>query len=363
MELSKDKINKLTEKYVSRTNVLAIGAFALVLLASIIFSIPSILIDPKQVFTMKFLTKELISISITLAAMACWIFIGRNSNAMQPRSQISLARRDFKETRDIIQNNDLMYSGFEQWIEQKFQEEEQHRKDRNLLRSVGIKDLGYLKLDFNTLEELLTHSMKIDNYYYKQLSKEQYNMILFVLKGKSRIKFIKWSDYLSERTYNRELEISEILSREARDLRMTMYKQVFSKVLFGFLIGAIFISVVVERAVPSEDTTHEEIVARNWEVVINLISRLFNAIWSAFMGYLTGKKINDEESMYINYKHVIHKKYINDKNFKPKTEQELAREEWLKEEKEKNKQANEEYAHKLGLRDEDKEEHNEIIAL
>lgn len=347
------------KKYITRTNLLAIGAFLLIVVASIVFSIPSIVIDPSQVFTMKFLTKQLVTISIGTTAMVCWIFIGKQNNGLQPLSKLYKARDKFKVTKDKIVNDDYLFGGFEQWVKQSFHPEQQEEKNKSYLKNVGINNFKYLDLDFNTLKELTEHSMKIEGCYYKQLSKEQYKALLNVLKGKTEIKFLKWSDYLSERIQTSQLGLAEFLSLESKTLRNIMLKEVASKIIFGLLIGAIFISVVVDQTQPIDVSglTPEEIeainVARAWETWMNLISRLFNAIWSAFMGYLVGIKINDEMSLYLEDKNAVHKKFLNDRNFKIKSEQELAREEWINEQKEINKQANLEYAKQIGLRAEE----------
>ena len=354
-----DEARVSAKKYANKNNLFALGAYGLALLFVVASSIPDIIISPDKVFTMEFLTKELIAIVITVVSMTCFIFIGKNNNQLQPLSEYNIARQEFTKSRDMIQNDDLLFSGFAQWIENKFEEQEQAKKDHRILRSVGIKDFAYLDLDYNELKSLLTQSMKKDNHYYKQLNKEQYETLLQVLGGKTRIRFIKWTDYLSDKTYKEELEISEILSKESQELTKFMTSSVVSKVIIGILIGAIFASIVFDAS-QRGDMSEKEVV---WNTIINLIQRLFNATWSAFLGNKTGKDLNDRASTYLTYKAMVHKMYLKDKEFKPLTEQELARKEWLKEEKERNKKANEEYAKSIGVRNEENEKHNEIIAL
>lgn len=354
-----NSILKDAKKYVNKNNLFAFGAYALSLLLVLVASIPDIIISPERVFTMDFLTKELIAIIITIVSMTCFVFIGRNNNQMQPLSEYNIARGEFKKTRDIIQNDDNLFSGFEQWIENKFEEQEQKRKDKRLLKSKGIKDFSYLDLDYNELNELKEHSIKKDNHYYKQINEEQYKMLIAILNGKTRIGFIKWTDYLSDRTYGEELEISEILSNENRATVRFMATSIISKVVMGVLIASIFASITIDLS-KSDSMTQEEVV---WTTIINLLQRLFNATWSAFLGNRTGKELNDRSAVYLNYKSTVHKMYLKDKDFKPLSEQELARQDYLKHEREKNKQANEQYAKEIGLRNEDNEKHNEIIAL
>lgn len=345
------------KKYVNKNNLFALGAYGLALVFVLISSIPEIILDPKQVFTIAFLTKEIIAVIITIVSMTCFIFIGRNNNSIQPLSVINVARDKFKKTRDVIVNNDLLFSGFEQWVESKFNLKEQENKNKRLLRNVGIKNLNYLDLDYNQLNELLTCSQKYDNVYYKQINKKQYSVLIFIMSGKASIPFPKWTDYLSDKTYNDELEISEILAKESSETSKYMLASIASKVLMGVLLGAVLASIVYD-ATRGEDISAKE---RTITTIMNIVQRLFNATWSAFLGYKTGKEMNDRASKYIELKSTVHDMYLKDKNFVPKSEQEIAREEWLKSEREKNRKANEEYANKLGLREPEVE--NQIIAL
>lgn len=357
----------LAKKYVNRSNILAFGLYLLVILGAFVFSIPDLDFDPSQVFTTKFLTKQLVNTSLGVVSMWCTMTIFKRYDSVQQVSKIYKAQVEFRRTASDIINDENKVNRFSQWIEDKFNEMQQTSKDKRILRGVGIKSLRYLNLDYNELKELQEHTMKIGGEYYSQLNKEQYKTILMIKNGKTQIHFPKWTDYLSEHTYKEELELSEIIARESRDMQSLMVREYLAKILMGVIVGAVFISVVVQRAQPidTEGLSDAEIEAiksqKNWEVIVNLVSRLFNVAWSSFMGGLAGKKMNDESAKYLDRKMMVHKIFQADKEFKEKSEQELAREDWLKEQKEINKKANEEYANKLGLREHKAE--NEIIAL
>ena len=61
---------------------------------------------------------------------------------------------------------------------------------------------------------------------------------------------------------------------------------------------------------------------------LKFASRMFAMLTSAFLGFNVGCQMNDIEAHYIELKCFVHDRFIEDKNFVPKTQQELAKEDF-----------------------------------
>ena len=120
-------------------------------------------------------------------------------------------------------------------------------------------------------------------------------------------------------------------------------QKIGSKVLAIIVVSMVFGMIgwsTVETIVGEEDAT-----ARTFSIIWDILSKCGTAISSALLGFLDGGKFNDYDSDFLNEKIGVHKTYFNDKDFKPLTEEELAREEHI----ERVRKANEEAAKQLGI--------------
>ena len=73
------------------------------------------------------------------------------------------------------------------------------------------------------------------------------------------------------------------------------------------------------------------------ETFLKLFTRLFSFTSAGFVGFMLGGQINDIDAEYIRDKIDIHKRFAFDKDFKPLSEQELAKKEFAKYVQEQNK--------------------------
>lgn len=175
-------------------------------------------------------------------------------------------------------------------------------------------------MSYNELETLLSQpyskELPSGKTYFNQINKEQHDTILKIKNGKNAIPFINPTEYLVLSKGSRVVSDSRKLSQQAKKETMTMVVDVGSRMVSVLMFGMIMGAFVVESL--SEDAD----ITRN---LMNLFTRLSTALTSAFMGYMSGCKLNDITAEYINIKIAVHLQYLDDREFKPLSEQEIAK--------------------------------------
>ena len=328
MQKHTDNIIKLAKQYSNKKTVLAILSFILVLGITILSSIPEFIIQPDQILTTKFATKLIMTIIIGVVSLVCFIFISSTSNSLNPISNICRARDDFRHSaKNIIENH---YSAFKQWVMKVRRPAKQLEVDKRELRKVGITNLSYLEINECDLRNLMVAPDKElgERYGVRQITKEQFDVIMNIKKGKSAIKFLSVDDYLLEKTMGVDLTDEEILVNQFKKRNLMFGEKISSRVLILVVVAVTFgcIKWSVDKSLEGDMDTMQ----RTFTIIWDILSKLFTAVSSALIGYFDGGKFNDFDANYLQIKTNVHIQYLSDKEFKPLTEQELAREEFIK---------------------------------
>ena len=331
---------KMARKYSDKKTVLALLSFVMVLAITILSSIPEFVINPSQILTAKFVTKLLMTLIIGVTSLVCFILIGGTSNSLNQLSEIYRAREAFRiSAKDII---DHCYSAFKQWVERVRRPAKQIEVNKRLLRHVGITNLAYLELDECDLKNLITAPNKElgDKYGVRQISKEQYEVVIAIKKGKSAMKFLGVDDYLLEKTMGIDQTDEETLVNQFKKRNWMFGEKIGSRVLILIVVAVTFgcIGWSTYNNMSGEMTAAQRVFTIIWDI----LTKLATATSSAFIGFYDGGKFNDFDASYLQLKINVHTQFREDKEFKPLTEQELAKEEYLKyhkdqEEKERNR--------------------------
>lgn len=307
-------------KNIARSKKLVLGvlSFLLVLAVIVVSAFSELTMNPSNWKSSAFISKELIQVAIAVMSMVCFINIGKSGNDLDSRSNIARARKEFMESIDKIKSKGV--NGFLQWVKHTKQKNDQQDENESLLHSVGITNLAYLDLSYNELEALLAQpyskELPSGKTYFNQINKEQYETILKIKNGKNAIPFINPTEYLVLSKGSRIVSDSRKLSQQAKKETMTMVVDVGSRMVSVLMFGMIMGAFVVESL--SEDAD----ITRN---LMDLFTRLSTALTSAFMGYMSGCKLNDITAEYINIKIAVHLQYLDDREFKPLSEQEIAK--------------------------------------
>jgi hypothetical protein len=317
----------MVKKYFNKKIILGGLAMVLVFVIIIVSSIFPLLIDPSKWASSSFISNEIIVSAITIMSMVCMMFIGQAVNAQDEKSKLAKARASFFLKRDVIKDDKI--TAFQQRIKFVLEPRDQSAKIERVLQEVGIVNRGYLNLSLNDLKSLLLAPQKIENVYFKQLTKKQYKAIKNIIAGKEKISFVAPESYLKAQGMEEKKTISEKQASKENKKIAYLAWSIFYKLTMALIIGFIFTSLVY-------DSSHGKAQAEIW---MNLASRLSAMTTSSFFGFVVGQQINDIDADYTSDKTLVIEMFLSDKEFKAKTEQELAREERIeKEKKERLKQ-------------------------
>ena len=302
----------------SRKLVLGLLSFFLVVAVIVVSAFSELSMDPSQWGSSEFVSRQLIQVAIALMSMICFINIGKSGNALDPRSDIAKTRVEFNDSVGKIKNSGI--NAFLQWVRKVKQIRDQEDEDEFLLRSAGISNMFYLELSEDELKLLLSQPYSKETSegkkYFNQLTKEQYQVIKKIKNGSNAIKFINPTNYLILDKGSTEMSDSRRLSKQQQKETLTMVVDIGARFVSVLMFGFITSAFVIESLSEGADIT------RN---LMYLFTRLSTAVSSAFMGYMNGCKINDLTASYIQIKISVHLQYLDDKAFKPLTEQEEAK--------------------------------------
>lgn len=302
----------------SKKLVLGLLSFVLVIAVIVVSAFSELSMNPENWATKEFISRELIQVAIAVMSMVCFINIGKSGNALDSRSEIAKAKVSFNESLTKIRDSGI--NGFLQWVKQVKQKTDQEDENEYLLNSVGIENRAYLDLSEDELKTLLKqpYSKELENgkTWFKEINEKQYETILKIKNGKNSIKFINPTSYLILEKGTIAMSDSRKLSKQNEKETLTMIVDVGSRFVSVLMFGLIMGAFVVESLSEGAD------IARN---LMNLFTRLSTALTSAFMGYMSGCKLNDLTASYIQIKIAVHLQYLDDKVFKPLSEQEEAK--------------------------------------
>lgn len=303
------------KKYVNKKLLLGVTSLFICVLTIAVSSFVPFIIDPTQWQTTKFLTNELIICAIVIFSMVAALFIGQTGNAENDKSRIAKARVSFFET--IGKISDI--NGFSQWVRKVMQPEDIKIMQEREMRSIGIEDFSILKLEHNEIKALLETPQKYNGRFYKGLSKEQIKALLKLKNGENKIKLVAPEYYLSVKNILVNKTITERSSSESYKKGLFLFQSIMSRLVITVVTAMIFASLARDLA------TNTNVA----ESLYTFASRMWAMISSVFMGYLLGCQMNDIDAEYIEMRVMVHRKYLQDKTFVPKTQQELAKEEFV----------------------------------
>ena len=316
------------KKYLSKKMILGVAALMFGVAIIFVCSIVPLAIDPKQWNDATFISDEMIVIALTVLGEVCLLMIGQSYNEAQPVSKLARARVDFDKS--LESNIGAKIVAFDQWIRAVLEPNDQKDKYKRLLRNAGLENTHYFELTRKELKQLLHHPMSSgsggDKIFFRQLTKKQYKLIIDMLDGRYTIGFVSPDTYRKLSKIDTDKTTSEKLANQQKKKVYTVVNSVFTKTLIVLASGLIFGALI-----PTDD------VQTLGETFMKLFTRLFCFTSAGFVGFMLGGQINDIDAEYIRDKIDVHKRFASDKDFKPLTEQELAKKEFAEYVKEQNK--------------------------
>ena len=322
---------ELFKKFSNRKIILGI---LMIVFAGVFIGITSFIpfiITKEKLASAKFWTDELIIIAVTILSMVSAMFVGQASNAQDARSEIARAKVAFMSSVTTVTIN-----AFCQWVKKVLQPNDIQAVKERELRKIGVDDYTILKLQDNEIRALAENAQKYGDRYYSQLSLKQVEAILILKDGVKRIHLVEPEYYLTVSSIESDKTTSEKSGREqfVKTVRLTF--SIASKIVLALIPAVIFAALARDL---SQDAVDK---AEAWAT---FIARMFALISSAFFGYIIGCQMNDIDADYINLKVSTHKKFKEDTDFHPLSQQELAKKEFV----ERVKRENQEYSKSLGF--------------
>ena len=331
-----EKIRTEVEKIrvgVNKKVMLGLFSIFMCLALIIVCSFVPFVIKPEKWQTNEFLTDELIICAIVVMSMVSVMFIGQASNAQNENSRIAKSRVSFFESLKIVIERNI--NAFRQWVRKRLQPEDVKTIKERRLRNLGIDDVLILELDDHQLSELMANPQKYaiptaeneldrKGRYFKRITPEQYKGILEIKKTEYSIRFVEPEYYLSVKNLTDTRTVSERAVNEGKKKTYFLSSSIFSKLLITIVSAMIFASLV-------RDLSQEVDQAAAWA---KFVSRVWAMISSAFMGYMVGTQMNDIDAEYIEMRVQVHTRYLQDTEFKPISQQEEAKKEFVERVKE-----------------------------
>jgi hypothetical protein len=319
---------RMAKKYANKKTILAFLSFIIVLAITVLSSIPEFVVNPSQILTSRFLTKLIMTLIIGVTSLVCFILIGGTSNGLNQMSEIYKAREAFRASAlDIIKNH---YAAFKQWVERVRRPAKQKEVNQRVLRHAGITNMAYLDLDECALRDLVKAPNKElgDKYGVLQITQKQFKVIMAIKTGKTAMRFLNVDDYILEKTMGIEQTDEEVLVNQFAKRNWMFGERIGSRILV-LVVGAVTFGCIGWSTVQSLDGDIS-VAQRTFTIIWDILTKIATAITSAFIGFVDGGKFNDFDASYLQIKVNVHSQYREDKDFKPLTDQELAREEYVK---------------------------------
>ena len=320
---------------------------AAILIACVFIGITSFVpfvITGEKLSSEKFWTDELIIIAIIIFSIVAVMYIGQASNAQNPQSQIAKAKVEFRES--LLQITNI--NAFSQWIKKVLQPEDLQAIKERELRRIGIDDYTVLYLDDNQIKAMAKGAQKFEYHYknisetryYSKISQKQADYILSLKDGVKKIHMVEPGYYLTVSSIEVSKTDSEKSGRESIKKTAKLAFSLVSKIILVLIPAVIFAALARDLSAGDTDMA---------QAFSTFFSRVWALISSSFMGYIIGCQMNDIDADYIQLRVRVHKRYIQDKDFKPLTQQEMARKDFI----ERVKKDNEEYTKSLNLKDQE----------
>lgn len=318
---TQDTLTKLLNKKI----ILGVLAMLIAIVFIAISSFVPFIITKEKLGTAKFWTDELIIVAITIFATIATLFIGQAGNAQKEMSEIAKAKVEFKNSKDLLKNK---FTQFSQWVKRVLQPQDIQAIKERELRKVGITDYVVLLLDDEEVIQL--NSISISKvfpgedkpHYFSKLNEKQVKKVLDLKDGVKRIHLVEPQYYLTAKSLGSDKTISEQSGNENTKKTYNLSLSLISKIILTLMFAVIIAALAKDMSEGAGDDA-----AQLW---VTFISRMFALISSSFLGYSVGCQSNDIEAEYIRLRVTVHTLYLEDKTFVPEDEQELAKQEFLK---------------------------------
>ena len=297
----------------NRKIMLGLGALVCLIGIIALCSFFPFIIDPTRWQTEEFLSDELIIVAIVIFATICLMMIAQASNAMNPDSKLAKARvRFYASVEKIIGGKKI--NAFGQWVRKVLQPNDiRSAREREIIRA-GLDDVTILDLEDEEIRGLVGKPQKYGERFYKGISKEQCER---AIKAKRmRFSLVDPSYYLTCEKHASDRTITEQSAQETKKKGTLLTWSIVSKIALTVIFAMIFTSLVYDETTSVDS-------AKSW---MKFMTRMTAMASSAFMGYVIGCQMNDIDASYIELKVSAHDKYFEDESFKPKDQQEEAKE-------------------------------------
>lgn len=301
-----------------------LGSLAMVCCVAIVglCSFFPFIIDPTRWQTKEFLSDQLIIVAISIFSVVCVMYMAQASNGANPSSNIARAKVKFlgdgtnEGSVDRILKHDRI-SAFSQWVKQVLQPNDIRTAREKIVIKCGIDDTSVLNLDSHILMLLVDNPQRVEGRYYRRITKKQYKEVKRALALKMPL--VDPSYYLVCNKYSGGKTISEESATEHKKKTTLLTFSILSKTIMSVILAMIFASLIYDA------TQGDQGSATAW---LKFASRMFSMLTSAFLGFNVGCQMNDIEAHYIELKCFVHDKFMEDRDFKPKTQQEMAKAEF-----------------------------------
>lgn len=279
-----------------------------------------------------FLPELLISFALCVYCLFFGIPEGKNLHQKKIGGRYELARRRFLDEREKNIGKD---NEFNQWLD-KYYEKRKREYFENILNIHGITNTKVLDLDLTELDNLHKPYKKIWDdtefsgrkpTYFKSLTDKQIEIIHDIFTGNISVEKIP-NDYF--KTLNGKMVLSEYIeqSRVAKRNNIMYFSLIIYRIIMVFAFAFVFSSFGFEIV---EANSAGEVVERT----VNTLSRVWTMLSSFVYGFAVGQIMTIKEAEILEFKYSINREFNTDKDFVALDEDEVAKEEYEKYEKEK----------------------------
>lgn len=265
-----------------------------------------------------------LAINFALCVYCLYFGIPEAKNLYEKKTggRYQVATIKFFQARDINSKKDVE---FNQWLDKYYKES---RKDyfKSILSIHGIENTQVLDLDYYEIDELKRPFKKCwndtefkgrEDTYFRTLTDEQIAVIKAIYKGEIKVDKIP-NDYF--KTINGKLVSSEYIERQREQKKQTRKYAL----LIGYRVLMVFIFAFVFALFGWEQVEGAKVL----ESILSLIFRIWTMISSFTYGFAVGKIMTTDKCNVIEYKLRVNELFINDKDFKALSSEELAKKEY-----------------------------------
>ena len=314
------------KKKLNKKTMLSLVSICFILVIIVISTCFNAGIDPSKWFTTEYLSSTLITLAIAVFGMISATGLG---DSYYRSNETGLFKKTYDEYNSERVKITPFVDKFTAWNNQLYRVEYRSKILRYLKVDYGIKQAeNILKLDRTQVTSLNAPNkfeIEGETIYFKSLSKEQIEAVLRVIDGKIKLKFVHESYYLNAYSKSKNKSMYEQASNQEKAKTKKFIGLIVYRLTTTIVIGLIFAGLII-------DTQNGEGGAS--QVWLNLASRLFTFFTAMGWGFYISSEITKDECVFLSYKtRMLETFYLDvavNKTFIPKTEEQLAYEEYHK---------------------------------